>query len=110
MEFSTDAIWTMIVAVSVATYVLRAGFLFAVGYVDAFPPTVERMLEFFPVAVLSALIAPGLLLFEGTMVPGLGNPRLVAGLVAFAVAWYTESLLATVGVGMVVFWTLLFVV
>ncbi|MFB6096321.1 MAG: AzlD domain-containing protein [Haloferacaceae archaeon] len=100
-------IWTVILAVGVATYALRALFLLGIDYFGSFPPTVERLLEFFPVAILSALVVPGLLVTDGTLAVTASNPRLVAGLVAVGVAWYTDSLLATVGVGMAVFWGLL---
>ena len=105
--FSTTAIWTVIVVVSLVTYGLRASFLFGIDYVEEFPPTVDRLVRFFPIAVLSALVAPSLLVVDGAVAVGPGNARLVAGLVAFGVAWYTESILATVGVGMVVLWALL---
>lgn len=106
-EFSQSTIWTVIVAVSVVTYVLRAFFLVGIGYFGSFPPTVERLLEFFPVAILSALIAPSLLVVDGSLTLAPSNPRLLAGLAAFGVAWYTENLLATVGTGMALLWVLL---
>jgi branched-subunit amino acid transport protein len=96
----------MIAIVSVVTYLLRSVFLVGIEYVETVPTTVERLLEFFPIAVLSALIAPNLLVIEGSL--SIANPRLAAGLVAFGVAWYTDNLFATVGVGMAVFWALLF--
>lgn len=101
------AIWTVVIAVSLVTYGLRASFIFGIDYFEAFPPTVDRLLSFFPIGILSALVVPGLLLVDGALAVGPGNARLLAGLVAFAVAWYTESLLATVGAGMVVLWVLL---
>lgn len=104
---STAGIWTVIAVVSVVTYLLRSAFLLGIDYVETVPPTVERLLTFFPIAVLSALIAPNLLVVEGTLSLGAHNPRLLAGLVAVGVAWYTDNLLATVGVGMAVFWALL---
>lgn len=101
------AIWTVIVVVSLLTYGLRASFIFGIDYFEAFPPAVDRLLAFFPIGILSALIVPGLLFVDGAVVLGPSNARLLAGLVAFGVAWYTESLLATVGTGMVALWVLL---
>lgn len=107
MTLSSAGIWAMIAVVSVLTYLLRGVFLLAIEYIETVPPTVEGLLEFFPVAVLSALIAPNLLVIDGSLSIGAHNPRLAAGLVAFGVAWYTDNLLATVAVGMAVFWALL---
>ena len=105
-DLAAAAIWTAIIAVSVVTYGLRASFLLGIDYIEAFPPTVNRLLTYFPIAVLSALVVPSLLVVDGGVAIGPGNARLLAGLVAVGVAWYTESILATVGVGMVVLWAL----
>ena len=102
MTLSSAGIWSLIAVVSVVTYLLRGVFSLAIDYVETLPPTVEGLLEFFQVAVLSALIAPNLLVIEGSLSIGAHNPRLAAG-----VAWYTDTLLATVAVGMAVFWGLL---
>ncbi len=107
MTLSSAGIWSLIAVVSVVTYLLRGVFSLAIDYVETLPPTVEGLLEFFQVAVLSALIAPNFLVIEGSLSIGAHNPRLAAGLVAFGVAWYTDTLLATVAVGMAVFWGLL---
>lgn len=108
MTAATEAaIWTVVVAVSLVTYGLRASFILGIDYFEGFPPTVDRLLAFFPIGILSALVVPGLLFVDGALVVGVHNARLVAGLVAFGVAWYTESLLATVGTGMVALWVLL---
>lgn len=104
--FTGVVIWSVVLAVSLVTYALRASFLLGIDYVESFPPTVDRLIAFFPIAVLSALVAPSLLLVDGSLAVGLDNVRLIAGVVGFAVAWYTESILATVGVGMVVLWGL----
>lgn len=100
-------VWVVVVGVGVVTYLLRASFIFGIDYLGEFPPAIERLLPFFPIAILSALIAPNLLLVDGTITLGATNPRLVAGIVAFGVAWYTDSILATVGIGMLTLWTLL---
>lgn len=105
--FTTTTIWTVIVAVSLLTYGLRASFLLGIDYLGEFPPAVDRLITFFPIAILSALVVPSLLFVDGSLAVGFENARLVAGLVAFGVAWYVESILATVGVGMAVFWVLI---
>lgn len=107
MTLTSAGIWALIAVVSVVTYLLRGAFLLAIDHIETVPSTVEGLLEFFPVAVLSALIAPSLLVIDGSLSIGVHNPRLAAGLVAFGVAWYTDNLLATVAVGMAVFWALL---
>ena len=101
-------IWAVVAGVSLVTYGLRSSFLLGIEWLDGLPAPVEDVLPFVPVAVLAALLAPDLLV-DGSLAVGPGNERLVAGLVAFAVAIYTESILATVGVGMVAIWALLWI-
>jgi branched-subunit amino acid transport protein len=106
-ELSTSAVWLVIVGAGVVTYLLRVSFLLGIDYVDGFPPVVERVLPFFPIAILSALIVPNLLLIDGGLSIGAANPHLLAGLVALVVAWYVENMLATVSAGMITLWVLL---
>lgn len=66
-------------------------------------PQIRQALKFVPVAVLSAIIVPELVLVEGDVVVW-GNGRLLAGVVAAVVAWRTKNVLWTIAVGMVVLW------
>lgn len=100
-------VWLIVVGVSLVTFALRASFLLGIDRLGGLPPTLERITPFVPPVVLAALVAPNLLLSGGTLAVGLGNERLIAGLLAFGVARYTENLLATVGVGMATLWLLL---
>lgn len=100
-------VWLLVAGVSLVTFGLRASFLLGIDRIGDLPPAVERVTPFVPTAVLAALVAPNVFLVEGALALGPGNERLVAGLLAFGVAWYTENVLATVGVGMVALWVLL---
>ena len=68
------------------------------------PEWLVDWLDFIPVAILSALLAP-LLLTSGN-VPHLdfGRAELLAAAPTFVVAWWTRSLGGTVLAGMLVFW------
>lgn len=90
--------WLAILAIGAGTFAIRASFLYLYDYLDL-PPTVERALELVPAAVLSALVAPAVLAPEGSV--ALAGPRVPAAVLAVAVAWYTENILATIGVGLV---------
>jgi branched-subunit amino acid transport protein len=106
-ELSTSEVWLVIVGAGVVTYLLRVSFLLGIDYVEGFPPAIERVLPFFPIAILSALIVPNLLLVDGGLSIGVGNPHLFAGLVGFAAAWYFDNMLVTVSAGMATLWLLL---
>lgn len=107
MSLADTTIWLVIAGVSVGTYALRGSFLLGIERIGDLPESVTRLLPFVPTAVLAALIAPRLLLADGSLAVSLGNERLLAGLVAVPVAWYTEDMLATVGVGMGALYVLL---
>jgi branched-subunit amino acid transport protein len=63
------------------------------------PPLLLRWLEFVPAAVLSALLASGLLLDGSRLALPPVNLAPLAALPAFAVAIWTRSLMGTVVVG-----------
>jgi len=60
--------------------------------------------------VLAALVFPDLLVLRSSVAATLVDERLIAGLVASAVAWRTENVFATIAVGMAVLWLFRFVV
>ncbi len=64
------------------------------------PPLVVTWLRYVPVAVLSALLVPDLLLREGQIDLSWSNLYFWVSLPTFLVAWKTRSLFATVITGM----------
>ena len=101
-------IWAVIVVVGVATYLIRLSFIYLFGQVNEVPPRVKLFLSFVPAAVLAALVAPQLITVGSTVEETLVDERLFAGVVAGAVAWWTEDILATIVAGMVALWTIQF--
>ena len=71
-------LWLCFVLIALATIVTRSGLLLA-GRGLVIPPRVESALRYAPACALSAIIAPDLLLADGQLQLGLGNPRLLAG-------------------------------
>ena len=67
------------------------------------PRIVEAALRFVPVAVLTAISVPAVLMPQGTLQVRVGNPYLFGSLAAIVVAWLTKRLLPTIAVGMAVF-------
>ncbi len=98
-------LWLAVLAIGAATYALRVAFL-ASGRPGRVSPLLQEALRFVPVAVLSALIFPALLLPAGALDITIGNPRLLSGILAVLVAWRTGSALVTVGTGLGALWIL----
>ena len=60
----------------------------------------RKALHYVPPAVLSAIIFPELIYPSGHLDLTLGNTRLLAGIIATLVAWYTRNTLLTILAGM----------
>jgi branched-subunit amino acid transport protein len=98
--------WLPVLAVAgVVTFAIRLSFIALLGKVTL-PPVLTRALRFVPPAVLSAIILPEMVLRNGAPDLTPSNARLVAGVLAAAVAWRTRNVLLTIAVGMAALWTL----
>jgi branched-subunit amino acid transport protein len=95
------------VGAGLLTFVTRLSFIGLAGR-HRLPPWFVALLPCVPVAALTALIAPDLLLVAGNLSMGTDNPRFWAGLVAIAVAAWRRSVLLTIGSGFVALWMLRF--
>lgn len=91
-------IWTVFFICGVITFVLRWAFIVGWGRLYL-PKRVRRALRFVPIAVLIAIIVPDTLLQNGQVALTADNYRLIAALVAVAVAAVTRNILLTIGVG-----------
>jgi branched-subunit amino acid transport protein len=93
--------WALIVGMALVAFFTRAVFVLPGSHLRL-PATAERVLRYAPAAALMAIIVPDLASTHGAVSISMGNPRLVAGLVAFALAAATRSILATIVGGMAV--------
>lgn len=72
-----------------------------------FPPIIERALAFVPVAVLTAIIVPMILMPDGTTLEiDWRNPYLGGAIVAAVISWRWHKLMPTILVGMAVFFAM----
>lgn len=92
----------LIFLMMVVTFGVRYPVLALVGRIDL-PGPLKRALQFVPVAVLSALCAPMVLLPDGQWNVSFTNAYLVASVFAILVAWKSRHLLLTIIVGLAVF-------
>lgn len=92
----------LILGMMAVTVIVRYPVLALVGRLNM-PPAVTRALRYVPVAVLTAISVPEILAPGGDVDFGYTNAHLVSALVAIATAWRTRNLLATIVLGMVVF-------
>jgi branched-subunit amino acid transport protein len=92
-------IWLVMLLGGLITFVMRFSLIYLFGRFEI-PETIRRALHYVPPAVLSAIIFPELFLPSGSLDLSLGNTRLLAGLIAILVAWFTRNTLITILAGM----------
>jgi len=92
-------IWLVMLLGGLLTFGMRLSFIYLFGRFDI-PPALRRGLRFVPPAVLTAIIAPAVLMPDGVLDAGPGNFRLLAGAAAVLVAWRTKNTLLTIVAGM----------
>jgi branched-subunit amino acid transport protein len=93
-------LWLIIAGMSLATFGQRASFLLLPARIQL-PALLRRALRFVPAAVLTAIWAPELLLQKGVLSLAPGNERLLAGIVAIAIAWRYRVTFGTIIAGLV---------
>ena len=93
----------IIVGMMAVTFGVRYPVLAITGRITL-PGQVLNVLKFIPPAVLTAIIVPAVLMPGGKLEIGYTNEYLIAGIVAAFVAARRRNLLATIIVGMGVFW------
>lgn len=92
-------IWLVMLIGGLTTFGMRFSLIYLFGRFEV-PETMRKALHYVPPAVLSAIIFPELLYSSGSFDLTLGNTRLLAGVVAILVAWYTKNTLLTILAGM----------
>lgn len=93
-------VWLALIGMSMVTLALRASLLVLPERIQL-PSLMRRALRYVPPAVLTAIWAPELLLHTGGLYLALENHRLLAGMVAIAVAWRFRKTFVTIGAGLV---------
>jgi len=98
-------LWLVIIGMGVITYAIRLSMIVLSGQIQL-GERLQWALRYVPPSVLSAIILPEMLQPGGTVDISLGNERLLAGLIAIVVAWYTKNMIWTVAIGMIALWIL----
>ena len=93
----------LILGMSIVTFATRYPVLVVLGRHEL-PESFKQALGFVPPVVLTAIIVPEVLAPGGEVEFSLLNNALVASVVALVVSWRTKNLLATIILGMAVYW------
>ena len=108
-NMSTAWMWVHLVLLAVTTFALRISFIGLFSYFEM-PNSIKENLKLVPPAVMGALAIPPFIYRDSAYHLSLTDPFLLSGAVACLVAWKTESLVGTIGVGFVVYFGLTYAV
>jgi len=100
-------IWLVMLLGGLITFGMRFSLIYLFGRFEV-PEMIRKALHYVPPAVLSAIIFPELFLREGALNLTLDNYRLLAGVVAVLVAWFSKNILITIIAGMIALFLLQF--
>jgi branched-subunit amino acid transport protein len=98
-------IWFVMIACGLFTYAIRF-VMFSDIAPRQLPGWLQDALGFVPIAVLTAIIVPAVIIAPEGGLALAGNARLPAALVAVTVALVTRSVLATIATGLGALWCL----
>lgn len=93
-------IWLVLLFGGLITFGMRFSLIYLFGRFEI-PETMRRALHYVPPAVLSAIIFPELFYQGASLDLAITNTRLLAGLIAILVAWFTRNTLVTIIAGMI---------
>jgi branched-subunit amino acid transport protein len=101
---STDELWTLavILGLAVATVVARS-FFFISDKAWQLPHWAQRGLQFAPIAALSAVVVPEVVMSQGALITTWQDARLFAAAVGVAVYVAKRNVLLTIVLGMAVY-------
>ena len=100
-------IWLVMLLRGLITFGMRFSLIYLFGRFEV-PEMIRKALHYVPPAVLSAIIFPELFLRDEMLNLSLDNHRLLAGLVAVLVAWFSKNILITIIAGMIALFLLQF--
>jgi len=103
-------IWLLIFAVGAITYTARVSFI-ALFARRSMPPLLANALTHVPAAMLTAIVIPAVAFSApGVLELSPSNIKLIAALAAAGVAWWRQSTVLTIAVGMAALWLLQYLV
>ncbi|MDX2139128.1 MAG: AzlD domain-containing protein [Chloroflexota bacterium] len=90
----------LIIGMALVTIAVRYPVLALVGKLPL-PESMFRALRYVPPAVLAAIILPEMFYRDGQFQIALTNAPLLAGIITFAIAWFSKNILLTIVGGMI---------
>jgi len=100
--------WTTIIYCGIITYLTRFSMIFLLKE-DILSDKVKKVLSFVPAAIFPAIIFPPIFLDNEGFLDLENNPKILASIFAIIIGYFSRSIIATIFVGLISYWFLIFV-
>ena len=100
--------WSLIIYAGIITFVTRFSMIFLLKK-DILNDKAKKILSFVPAAIFPAIIFPPIFLDDTGSVDLESNPKILAAIFAIIVGYFSKNILATIFVGLISYWFLIFV-
>jgi branched-subunit amino acid transport protein len=96
-------IWIIMIVTGLLNFAMRIS-MFSGLFQGTIAPSLRSVLRFVPIAVLSAVIAAAVFIDPASGAASVHFPKVLAATLAAIVAWITQSVMATIAVGLSTIW------
>jgi branched-subunit amino acid transport protein len=96
-------IWIIMIVTGLLNFAMRIS-MFSGLFQGTVAPSLRSVLRFVPIAVLSAVIAAAVFIDPASGAVSVHFSKVLAATLAAIVAWITQSVLATIAVGLSTIW------
>ena len=100
--------WSTIIYCGIITYLTRFSMIFLLKE-DILNNKTKKVLSYVPSAIFPAIIFPPIFLDSTGSLDLESNPKILAAVLAVIVGYASRSILATIFVGLISYWFLIFV-
>ena len=100
--------WSTIIYCGIITYLTRFSMIFLLKE-DILNNKTKKILSYVPSAIFPAIIFPPILLDNTGSLDFENNPKILAAILAIIVGYISRNILATIFVGLISYWFLIFV-
>ena len=99
--------WSLIIYAGIITFVTRFSMIFLLKK-DILNDKAKKILSFVPAAIFPAIIFPPIFLDDTGSVDLESNPKILAAIFAIIVGFLSKNVIATIFVGLISYWFLIF--
>jgi len=100
--------WSLIIYCGVITFLTRFSMIFLLKE-DILNDKTKKILSYVPSAIFPAIIFPPIFLDSVGAIDIDSNPKILAAILAIITGYFSRSIIATIFVGLISYWFLIFV-